>query len=78
MQCPSCLRPNGHQPVIIVGKVLAVLMACVAIWLAVYLSVHHDEYSGSKPEPLPGKEPVIHLHRSAEAEQSADAKFSGR
>jgi len=71
------MQPNRKHPLIIIGKALAVLMACAAIWLAIYLALHRDQYSGTEPERLPSDRPrIADDHHVAEPVPPADLKFS--
>jgi hypothetical protein len=55
-KCPRCMQRNAKHPAILLGKLLAVVALCAAIWYLVQAFVKTDDtVSGVLPPP---KEPV--------------------
>lgn len=62
--CPRCWTANGFRPTVLIAKGFVLVIACVAIWLAIYFCTRQDFspvdpgiHPFSTPEPPPRPDP---------------------
>ena len=56
LKCPRCMQRNPHHPLILFGKVIAVVALCVAVWFLVRVFVKVDDSASGVLGPEQEKE----------------------
>ena len=60
LKCPRCMHRNGSHPIILFGKLLAVVLLVAAIWYIVLAAVRTDDTASGIVNPV--KEPESERH----------------